>query len=86
MTVEYLGLRRNHTGCLTTRWLWGAALLFSVVPFTLIAIMPTNKALLDPGLQRSSPIAEALLVKWGRLHAVRSIAGISAFVLFAMAK
>lgn len=56
----------------------GAILLGLVIPFTLIVIMPTNKRLLDPGLDRSSEKATALLLRWGRLHALRSVAsGIS---------
>ena len=35
-------------------WFSGAVLIFGVVPFTLLAIMPTNKKLLDPALDRSS--------------------------------
>src|SRR5262245_21650764 len=33
----------------TGLWLAGAALMFIVMPFTLIVILPTNKQLLDPG-------------------------------------
>src|SRR5437870_7944925 len=29
-------------------WLLGAILIFAVIPFTLVVIMPTNKLLLDP--------------------------------------
>jgi hypothetical protein len=50
----------------------GGLLLGAVIPFTLVVILPTNKRLLDPGLNRSSAEAAALLVRWGRLHAVRS--------------
>jgi hypothetical protein len=48
-------------------------LLGAVIPFTLIAIRPTNERLLGVGLDRSSPEAGALLARWGRLHAVRSV-------------
>ncbi len=64
-------------------WLVGALLMFAVIPFTLVAILPTNRRLLDPALDRSSPEAEELLTRWGRLHAVRSILGLAALVLFA---
>ena len=67
-------------------WLAGSILLFLVVPFTLVAIMGTNKRLLDPGLDRGSQEAQDLLVKWGRLHAVRSLAGGASFLVFALAK
>jgi uncharacterized membrane protein len=56
-------------------------LLGLVIPFTLLVIVPTNKRLLDPGLDRGSVEAAALLARWGRLHAVRSIAGGLAFGL-----
>ena len=34
------------------RWLVGGVLFISVVPFTLIVIMPTNKALMDASLDK----------------------------------
>src|SRR5215467_8005645 len=60
----------------------GAILLGAVVPFTLIAIFPTNKQLLDPALDARSKRAMDLLVHWGRLHAVRSVLSGVAFLLF----
>jgi hypothetical protein len=54
-------------------------LLGAVIPFTLIAILPTNKRLLDPALDRRSTEAAGLLVRWGRLHAVRSLLSLLAF-------
>ncbi len=54
-------------------WLVAGGLLGSVIPFTLFVILPTNKRLLSPALDRRSVEAERLLVRWGRLHAVRSI-------------
>jgi hypothetical protein len=65
------------------RVLLGGALLGAVIPFTLIVILPTNKRLLDPGLDRGSAETAALLAKWGRLHAVRSVASGLAFGLLA---
>ena len=61
--------------------LFGGLLLGLVIPFTLIVILPTNKRLLDPGLDRSSAEAAALLTRWGRLHAVRSVLSALAFGL-----
>ena len=62
-------------------WLVAGVLLGSVIPFTLIAILPTNKQLLDPTLDRPSAEAERLLTRWGRLHAVRSLlSGVSLLV------
>lgn len=60
----------------------GAAItLFSVVPFTLVVIFPTNKQLLDPALDSTSAKARELLVRWGNLHAVRSMLGLVSLVL-----
>jgi len=63
-------------------WLVGALLIFSVIPFTLIAIMPTNKKLLDPNLGRASDATRALLQKWASLHAVRSVLSLAASIIF----
>lgn len=58
--------------------------LGAVIPFTLIVIRPTNKRLLDARLDRDSPEAAALLVRWGRLHAVRSVLSSGAFLLLGL--
>jgi len=63
-------------------WLLGALLIFAVIPFTLLVIMPTNKILLDPGTNKISPTTHALLEKWGALHGVRSILSLMASSLF----
>ncbi len=59
----------------------GAILLGSMIPFTLTAILPTNKRLLDPALDAAGAEARALLARWGALHAVRSAAGAAAFAV-----
>ena len=59
-----------------------ALLLGSVVPFTLIVILPTNKRLLDPALNARDPEARRLLARWGRLHAVRTVVSTVAFAMF----
>ena len=63
-------------------WYWGAALIFAVIPFTLIVVLPTNNRLLAPGRDLASAETERLLERWGRLHAVRSVLSLIAFVLF----
>jgi hypothetical protein len=62
------------------RWLVGAVLLVSVVPFTLIAVMPTNARLLDVDLDRDSLEAARLLRRWGRLQCVRTALGLAALL------
>jgi len=66
----------------TVWWLIAGVLLGLVIPFTLIVILPTNKRLLSPALDRGSAEAERLLAHWGRLHAVRSVLSGLALLLF----
>ena len=63
-------------------WFIAGMLLGSVIPFTLIVILPTNKRLLSPTLDRRSTEAEHPLTRWGRLHAVRSVLSGLALLLF----
>jgi hypothetical protein len=63
-------------------WLVAGVLLGSVIPFTLIVILPTNKRLLSPELDRRSAEAERLLARWNALHAVRSVLSGLALLLF----
>jgi hypothetical protein len=63
-------------------WLIGGLFLLLVVPFTLIAIFPTNKRLENQELDIHSHEAARLLQRWGRLHAVRTILSGIAFLLF----
>jgi len=58
-----------------------ALLLGAVVPFTLVVILPTNKRLLDAGLDAHGDEASRLLNRWGRLHAVRSVLSAAAFLI-----
>jgi len=63
-------------------WVVAGVLQVSVIPFTLIVILPTNKRLLSPTLDRRSVEAERLLARWGRLHAVRSVLSGVSLLLF----
>lgn len=64
-----------------TTMLISGLLLAAVITFTLVVILPTNKRLLDTALDSRSPEAVTLLARWGRLHAVRTAAGVLAFLL-----
>jgi hypothetical protein len=68
----------------THDWLWlsGALAILAVVPFTLLIIYPTNQKLLQPGRDLGSAETRRLLESWGRLHAVRSLLGLVAVLLF----
>ena len=64
-------------------WLVGGVIFGVIFPYTLIVIMPTNKLLKYPGIDKSANSTRALLVKWGNLHLVRSILSLVAFAIFA---
>ena len=59
-------------------WLAAAVLIGGVVPFTLIVIKPVNDALQNRDV---APEAGALLIRWGYLHWVRTVASGLAFLL-----
>jgi hypothetical protein len=63
-------------------WPIAGVLLGSVIPFTLIVILPTNKYWLNPTLDKGSAETERLLARWGALHAVRSLVSALALLLF----
>jgi hypothetical protein len=63
-------------------WLVGAIIILAVVPFTFIAIMPTNNQLLAPGRDFTSPETRALLERWAMLHGVRSVLSLVASAVF----
>jgi hypothetical protein len=63
----------------------GAILLFANVPWTLVGILPTNKALMETKLEEAGPQSRELIVKWSRLHLVRTILGGLAIVAFVIA-
>jgi len=63
-------------------WLMAALFILAVIPVTLVVIFPTNKQLLAPGRDLSSSETRELLVKWGRLHAIRSVLSLVASVIF----
>jgi hypothetical protein len=63
-------------------WLWGGLAILAVVPFTLLVIRPTNSRLLAQGRDLASTETRQLLERWGRLHALRSVLGLVASVVY----
>lgn len=57
----------------------GLVMVF-LIAFTLAVILPTNKRLTDPARDVGAAEAAALLVRRGRLHAVRTAAGLVALL------
>jgi hypothetical protein len=64
------------------RWLLGGTVLLANWPYTLLAITPTNNALMAMRADAAGPDARRLIEKWGGLHAVRTALGAAATVLF----
>jgi len=84
-SLAVLGLLSSVAAWLTGAplgWLAGGLLLACVVPFTLIAILPTNKQLMSATVSLESAQAKKLLTHWARLHAVRSVLSVLALLLF----
>ena len=67
---------------LKQHWLWvlGGCLAGAVVPFTFIFSMPTNRLLLDEAKHLDGHALEAVLAKWARLHAVRTVLSLLGFL------
>lgn len=63
-------------------WLAGAAILIANWPYTLVGIMPTNRRLMAIEAADANAESRALLVKWSRLHAVRTSLGFAATAIF----
>jgi hypothetical protein len=63
-------------------WLAAAGAIGAVVPFTFMAIMPTNRRLLESGRDLASAETRGLLERWARLHAVRSALSLVALALY----
>jgi hypothetical protein len=64
------------------RWIVGALLILANWPYTLIGVMPTNNRLKATPESDAGPTSRALLVSWGRLHAVRTVLGIAATLAY----
>jgi hypothetical protein len=56
------------------------ALLGAVVVYTLVAIMPTNRQLMDSRVELQGDDISGLLAVWARRHAVRTLLGGAAYL------
>jgi hypothetical protein len=53
----------------------GALLIIANWPWTLLGMLPTNKALMAMDVANAGAETRALLLQWNRLHAVRTVLG-----------
>jgi hypothetical protein len=81
------GLAGLVAWAMTGDWRWGAGgvLLLANWPYTLVAIMPTNRVLMAMHPEHPSAPCRALVERWGRLHAVRTALGMAATLCFLLA-
>jgi hypothetical protein len=64
-------------------WALGAVIMLANWPYTLLAIMPINRQLEATG--SGSDRTRDRLVRWGRLHGVRSLLGAAATLTYVIA-
>lgn len=64
------------------QWLLGALLILANWPYTLLGIMPTNRKLMTTDPASAGTETRGLMVKWGSLHAVRTVFGFAATLAF----
>jgi hypothetical protein len=62
-------------------FLVGGAVLLANWPWTAVAILPTNRRLMETELEVAGPETRQLIHKWARLHAVRTGLGAAAVVV-----
>jgi hypothetical protein len=63
----------------------GGVLILANWPWTLYVMMPTNKTLMAERIAAATPATRELVVKWNKLHSVRTTLGALATVSFLLA-
>lgn len=63
----------------------GAILMIANWPWTIFGVMPTNQVLYETRLEDAGPQSRSLIVKWNKLHAVRTALGALAVAAFLIA-
>ena len=64
-------------------WAVGGVLIVANWPVTLLVIMPTNRQLM--ATETGGPESRTMILKWGKLHAIRTCLGFAATVTFLLA-
>lgn len=66
-------------------WILGALLMLANWPVTYFIIMPTNSRLMALNPADTSADARRLIIRWGSLHAIRTVLSCAAVIAFALA-
>jgi hypothetical protein len=56
--------------------------MVALLPWTLLVIKPVNDELLARNVEQADAQSRALVVKWGGLHAVRTVLGAIATIVY----
>jgi len=64
------------------RWLAGGAFLIANWPYTVFAMLPLNNRMMQVETDGSENEVTSMLSRWNRLHALRTVLGIFASVIF----
>jgi hypothetical protein len=67
------------------RWAIAAVLILANWPYTLLVMLPTNKRIDAWPTENANSESRLLIVKWGKLHAMRTALGLAAAALFLIA-
>jgi|SRR5579859_3834880 len=60
------------------RWAVAAAVILANWPYTLVVMLPTNKRIDAWPIETASSESRALIVRWGKMHALRTALGVAA--------
>jgi hypothetical protein len=63
-------------------FLVGGIVLLANWPWTIFGVMPTNRTLTDTRLEDANALTRALIVRWNKLHAVRTLLGCVSILIF----
>lgn len=59
-------------------WIASAVLMIANLPVTFVVIWPTNTRLMQTDIQAAGTDSREMIVKWGKLHGIRTALGIAA--------
>lgn len=63
------------------KWLVTGLIMFGILPYTFACMMPVNRRLLDPKVDRDSNETKGLLESWGYRHWVRTVSSLVALIV-----